>query len=85
MLLWRASERRHGRKAGYRYREMDWAKRTLSALGSGKGNRAAKASEREEGRRGTGREWPGGYSAERSRDFSAEVRIGCHGIGVGFA
>ena len=61
--------------------------RTLSALGFRMGNRAAKAGEGEEGSlsRDTGRERPGGYSADRSRDFSAEVSIGCHGTGVGCA
>lgn len=48
MLLWRTSECRHGRALGYSCREMDWAKRTLSAFGSGKGNRAATAGKKAE-------------------------------------
>ena len=44
MLLRRTSECRHGRALGYGCREMDWAKRTLSAFGPGKGNRENRAA-----------------------------------------
>ena len=79
MLLGRTSECRHGRASGYGCRGMDRAKRTLSAFGPGKGNRAATASEKAENVKVDPEVlapewWSSGCSADSTGDFSAEMR-----------